>query len=127
MNISKIIILSVGITITGLLVILGTTLFSPEISNYFNRIEFNSENWKNWEETEKEPSLRWDMVHDLKRNYNLIGMNTNEVKELLGEPDSENKKYLSYHLGMSRHMIDTGTLFLELERGIVTKVKVWHG
>jgi len=124
---SKILFLTVGVVIIGLLVLLGSTIFSTEISNYFNRTEFDSEEWKNWEESENEPSLRWNMVNDLRKKHELIGMNTKEVIELLGEPNSLNKKYMSYHLGMSGHMIDTGTLFLELENGIVVKIKLWHG
>ncbi len=114
-------------TFIGLIVLLSTTIFSPEISNFFDRTEFDSEEWKNWKETENEQSLRWNMVHDLKSKYELVGMNAKEIKELLGKPNRENKNFLSYHLGMSGHGIDTGTLYLELKNEIVVEVEIWHG
>jgi len=67
------------------------------------------------------------MINDLNKNYELIGMKISEVEELLGKPDSENKEFVSYYLGMSGHGIDTGTLFLEIKNGIVVELEVWHG
>jgi len=119
--------LIIGITVIGFSVLLSTTVFSPEIQNYFNRIEFDSEKWKNWQETENEPSLRWNMISDLRSDYDLIGMKISEVEKLLGKADNENRKFISYYLGMSGHGIDTGTLFLKIENDIVIEIKVWHG
>jgi len=45
---SKIIFSIIGITLIGFALLLSKTIFSPEISNYFNRIEFDSEKWKTW-------------------------------------------------------------------------------
>lgn len=116
-----------GITILGFITLFASFIFSPEINNYFNRIEFDSAKWKNWEESETNPSLRWNMVHDLVKDHELVGMNLNEIKELLGKPDHENKKFISYYLGMSGYGIDTGALYLELRKGIVVEVRIWHG
>ena len=43
---------------------------------------FSVKNWNNYH------NLRYLMVDDLEKNYNLIGKKTNDVKKLLGEPDS---------------------------------------
>ena len=101
--------------------------FSPDISNYANAREFNSEEWKNWKESEMEVSLRWDMVESLTSEHKLVGMNVKQVKELLGKPDTESKTSLYYYLGMSGHGIDTGSLTLTILDGVVKEYKVWHG
>ncbi len=102
-------------------------VFSPDIENYSKRIEFDSELWKNWEETEAIASLRWDMTHSLTTNHELIGMSTEKVIELLGKPSSQSNSNIRYYLGMSRHGIDTGSLILELDGYTVKNYKIWHG
>ncbi len=101
--------------------------FSPEITNFFSRQEFNSEEWKNWNEEEKSLCLRWDMTHDLIKKHDLIGLSIEEIIDLIGDPDYRNKKELSYYLGMSRHGIDTGSLILIIENDFVIDYKIWHG
>ncbi|MDW3196453.1 MAG: hypothetical protein R8G66_29025 [Cytophagales bacterium] len=106
----------------SLYVILG-----PDIENYKNRIEFDAEQWKNWEESEDTMSLRWDMTHSLTTNYELVGMSTDVVIALLGEPSRKSNADFYYYLGMTRNGIDTGSLMLELENGKVVSYKVRHG
>lgn len=43
---------------------------------------FSKSKWNNYD------NLRYIMVDDLEKNYNLIGKKTNDVKKLLGKPDS---------------------------------------
>lgn len=104
-------------------------IFTPDINNYFNRIEFDREQWINWEETETTASLRWNMVYDLTSKYELTGMTRSEVIELLGPPDDEFeiKASMYYHLGMSGHGIDTGTLIIKLKGDKVIDYKIRHG
>lgn len=86
---------------------------------------FDSERWKNWEETEAEWSLRWDMMNSLRNNHNLKGKTTEEIINLLGEPESKTDKEFSYYLGMAKRGIDIGTLTILFdETGKVTKFKV---
>ena len=127
MKIFKILGGLIASVIVGYLGFIAYLTFEPDIENYKNRIEFNSELWKNWEETEATASLRWDMTHDLTANYELIGKSTEQVFELLGKPSEQSNSELRYYLGMSRHWIDTGSLILELEEGKVVNYRIWHG
>ena len=90
--------------------------------------KFDSEKWKNWENTEEEWSLRWDMMNSLRKNYELKGMTKNEIHKLLGKPDSETKNELSYYLGYSHNGINTGRLTLYFnENNTVIDFDVWDG
>ncbi|UII19568.1 hypothetical protein [Fulvivirga ligni] len=102
-------------------------IFSGDIENYTSRTEFNSEAWKKWEETETNQSLRWDMAHSLTTNYELKGMTTGEIIELLGIPSEQSISKMCYYLGMARHGIDTGFLDLEIKNGVVVNYTVWQG
>lgn len=89
---------------------------------------FDSDRWKEWEESETEWSLRWDMMNSLRNNYYLVGMTKKEVVELLGEPDSPSNLHFSYYLGYSKRGINTGSLELFFNsEGVVTRIKVWEG
>ncbi len=90
-------------------------------------IEFESEKWKNWVETETTASLRWDMRNDLLRKHELVGMSIIEIVDLLGEPENSSKNEFRYYLGMARSGIDTGSLILTIESGVVIKHAIWHG
>ena len=94
-------------------------VFSPYISNYFSRTDFESEKWKKWEMTEDNWTLRWDMMDDLQDDYELVGMKEEEIIRLLGEPESKSSIEWTYDLGMARRGIDTGTLSLAFEDGKV--------
>ncbi|RJE74154.1 hypothetical protein BGP76_13250 [Reichenbachiella sp. MSK19-1] len=127
MRIIKLLAVLFSIGIIGYLGYVAYFVFSPEIENFKNRTEFNSELWKNWEDTEASASLRWDMTHSLTTNFELIGMSSEQVIELLGQPSGRSNSELRYYLGMSRHWIDTGSLVLELEEGKVVNYRIWHG
>ena len=123
----KVVSWSVGVLIAGYFILAVLTALSPVIGDYFNRKGFDSEKWKSWEESEAEPSLRWNMVHDLRNKYELIGMTRLEVKKLLGEPEQETKNEIRYYLGMSGHGINTGSLILKIKEDRVIDIHVWHG
>jgi hypothetical protein len=121
--------------ITGIILFFGIIIisfplyyaFSPDITNYTSRIKFDQSKWKDWQETETTPCLRWDMTHDLIRKHKLKGLNVSEIIDLLGEPNRRNKKELRYYLGMSRYGIDTGSLILTIENDKVIDFEIWHG
>lgn len=120
----------IGLFIIGSIYVLGISLFvlSPDIKNHFSGREFNAVAWQNWQESEAELSLRWEMTKDLTDRYELKGMPITEVKELLGEPDNEYAEgTITYYLGMSGHGIDTGSLILTIKNGVVVDYEVWHG
>ena len=89
--------------------------------------EFNSQKWKNWQESEVDLTLRWDMSEDLVKDYDLIGMSTDQIIDLLGEPESKNEKEFRYYLGSSRQGINTGSLILKVDKDTVTDYKILQG
>jgi hypothetical protein len=101
--------------------------FNPEINHFLNKQEFDSELWINWEETENEPNLRWKMVDNLIKTEKVKGKTTEELIELLGEPNSVNSISLSYYLGMTGRGINTGSLRFEIKDGRVIDYAVWQG
>lgn len=65
------------------------------------------------------------MVSDLISDFKLIGLTVQEVESHLGTPNQVNKNSNSYYLGSLG--IDTDTLFLTVENGVVTKYAVHRG
>lgn len=118
---------TLGFLIIVSIVFIYIATYTPIIYNYKNRIDFNAEKWKNWELTVEEPSLRWNMIHDLESKYKFEGMSRNKLIELLGKPNSENEIEIRYILGMSGHGIDTGSLIFEIKNDKVINYYVWHG
>lgn len=107
------------------IVILFTALSCGKVSHE----KFNSENWKNSElNLEENWSLRWDMMNDLRNQYEIIGMNKTEVIKLLGNPESKTDTEFSYYLGYSKRGINTGNLTLTFDKNNkVTKIYVHQG
>lgn len=92
--------------------------------------KFDSQKWKTADlNLEGNWSLRWDMMNNLRDDYELIGMSENEITRLLGKPDdnSSTGKAFRYYLGYSKTGINTGSLTLIFENGIVTRINVWQG
>ena len=118
-----------GIGVGLYIVLILYLAFTPDLTNYFSRTDFDSERWKKWEDTENAMSLRWDMVDHLQANYELRGMTEQEILALLDEPDPESKSDVQwlYDLGSARRGMDYGTLSLILENGKVKSYKVWSG
>ena len=127
MKVLKIFILFLALGIIGFLLFIFFHVISPNIYNLTHRTSFDSQKWIEWKDDIEAPSIRWHMVKDLTKKYELVGMTVSEVKELLGEPTSENNIHMYYHLGMSGHGIDTGTLSLAIKNGIIIEYKIRHG
>lgn len=115
----KIIGLTLGIGAGLYFLFILFAVVSSNIDNYFSRIDFDSDKWKNWTMTEDEMTLRWDMVHDLDQEHELDGMTEEQIIKLLGHPESKSEIEWTYDLGMARSGIDTGTLSLTFENGKV--------
>lgn len=92
--------------------------------------KFESQKWRTTNmNSEENWSLRWDMMNDLRNDYQLIGMSKNEIIKLLGEPDNKSESYskFRYSLGYAHFGVDTGTLIIEFEKDSVKKYLVTRG
>lgn len=128
MRIIKYLGLTIGIGAIMYFMLISLLVAQPYISNFFNRTDFNSERWKNWEESVDTASLRWNMVDDLKKSHKLIGLTTTEVQNLLGKADRINRNgEWSYNLGMAGHGIDTGTLTITFKSDKVFDFQIIRG
>ena len=110
--------------------LIGTILYGLIlISSCSHRtyIKFDSDKWKNWNETESTITLRWDMHKDLIKQHKLKGLSESEIIDLLGEPENKSENEFRYYLGMARQGIDTGSLILTIENGKVIDYRIWHG
>ncbi len=90
-------------------------------------VEFDSDKWKNWEETETTLSLRWDMKEDLIKKHKLIDLTQDEIVYLLGDPDQKTANSFQYYLGVARRGIDYGTLMIDFEKGKVIDFRIISG
>ena len=93
MDINKLALIEMKNRISQFLIIYLTVL---AVSSCNSKQEFDSDEWKqtglDWWMTD----FREKMVDDLIQNDTLIGMNQEQVIELLGLPESENKAKLEY-------------------------------
>lgn len=90
--------------------------------------EFDSEKWKYSNlSSEKNWSLRWDMMNSLRNNYELKGKT--EIINLLGRPQSQDSKNsFSYYLGYTKNGINTGRLTFHIGfDGKICDFDVWEG
>ena len=89
-------------------------------------ILFDSEKWKNWEESESNMRMRLDMTNDLISNYDLVGKSIKEIEDLLGKPEKECNSddcFIRYNLGVCREFgIGYGTLSIKFEDRKVIEV-----
>lgn len=127
MKILRIIGLTLGIGAGLYLLFVTLVVLEPDLTNYSNKTEFDSEKWQNWRESETGMSLRWNMIADLEDDYDLEGMTVKEILDLLGEPDSKSEIQWTYHLGMAGYGIDTGTLTITFDEGKVKSFKTHRG
>ena len=112
--------------ILNYLIIIGLLLSS---CGQISHVKFDSDKWKNSDlNTEENWDLRWNMMNDLRKNHELVGMKKAEIEKLLGKPDSETNSEYSYYLGMTGTGINTGSLTITFnESGIVEKINVHQG
>jgi hypothetical protein len=73
MRLLKIIGLTLGIGAGLYFLFVLYLVLSPDLTNYFSRVDFDSEKWKKWEETDDEMTmtLRWDMTNDFTRKARI--------------------------------------------------------
>jgi hypothetical protein len=113
--------------IIGIFVILLVCGFT--LSGKFTHENFDSKKWKHANlNSEENISLRWDMMNNLRNNYNLIGKTKLGIIRLLGNSEGNIENEMTYYLGYSKTGINTGKLTLTLDKkGIVINVNVWQG
>ncbi len=101
-----------SIPILAILLIIGglfyLNIFSFDLAKHHK--EFNSEEWKNWKESEFEFRLRWEMIGSLNKKHKLKGKYKNEIINLLGKPEPGWKKEFSYNLGLTGNGVNAGVL-----------------
>lgn len=97
------------------------------VLNCSKKKEFDSNEWKNWVETETTLDTRWLMHKDLLRKYKLKGVSRDSILNLLGKPDSEIDNEYRYFLGSTGRGINTGTMTITFENGSVVDIKVTNG
>ena len=125
-NIRKILIL-IGIGVSVYIIGVLFYVFTPALNDFTNRTEFDSQAWIAWEETESTLQLRWNMVNDLTKNYELNGKSVFEIKTMLGEPSFESNDEIYYGLGMTGFGINTGSLVLKTKNNIIIGYQVIQG
>ena len=63
--------------------------------------KFESQKWKTANmNSEENWSLRWDMMNDLRNDYQLIRMSKNEIVKLLGEPDNKSERFAQFRYSL---------------------------
>ena len=89
--------------------------------------DFNSDEWKNWVETESTPNTRWLMHKDLMKNHELNGVSKDSILNLLGEPSKKHLDEFHYYLGNTGRGINIGTMTITFENNVVTDIEVTNG
>ena len=89
--------------------------------------DFNSDEWKNWVESEATLHTRWLMHKDLLKKYELKGVSKDSILNLLGEPHTRHLDNFHYNLGYSSRSIDTATMIITFENDSVVDIKVNDG
>jgi outer membrane protein assembly factor BamE (lipoprotein component of BamABCDE complex) len=112
-----------GFLIFGAIILVGFAL-----SGNITHEQFDSVKWKNWTETERKMSMRWDMMNSLRNTHELKGKTRTEITKLLGNPETKSESEFRYYLGMAKYGIDTGHLTIYFDRNkIVSNIKVHRG
>lgn len=116
--------------LTVIIVILGVIWISP-IGQFIrsadleeDKQEFDKKLWTvNWDKGRNDENDRHLMLTDLTENHLKIGMDSVEVKRLLGEPERDFG--FSYNLGLYRSGFDPTFLILEFdEEGKLKEIKI---
>lgn len=90
---------------------------------YYPEKDFDKEKWA--DNLEK----RYEYADDLVDNDKLIGLTKKEIKEMLGEPEYENEKTMTYYIGFSpRHLfgIDPDYLEIDFEDGKAHETRIYN-
>lgn len=107
-----------------ILSLIAILLFSVSCSE---KKEFNSDEWKNWTETETTLDTKWLMHKDLLKKYKLKGVSRDSILNLLGKPNSESNNVYRYFLGPTGRGINTGTMTIMFENDSVVNIEVTDG
>lgn len=127
MKILKSVLWFAGFGVLGYILLISFLLFGPKITSYADRTSFEVTQWKSHLESQDPIKLR--MVDDLLSRYRLIGMNTEEIAELIGVPPKTDyfKDYdYVYWLGPERNAfgIDSEWLGLKFQNGKVINADI---
>jgi hypothetical protein len=112
--------------IVGLVIIwvspIGQFIRSADLEE--DKQKFDKRRWTvNWSKYKNDENDRHFMLTDLTENHLRIGMDSTEIKELLGEPERDFG--FSYNLGLYRSGFDPTFLILEFdEKGRLRKIKI---
>lgn len=85
-----------------LVFIIGIAVFSATAKNYFK--DFTKEKWLEY------PQVRSLMLDDLTENHGIIGMDYDDVIELLGTPDGRNETVFTYYMATEKR----NAMFIEV-------------
>lgn len=97
-------------------------------SSWWNRTSFDRNEWLNWSYESVSLSTRWDMIVDIQRTHDFVGISKGGVIQILGKPDVSNASDFGYDLGYSRSGINTGYLKFETDaNNVVINLTVWDG
>lgn len=100
-------------------------MFIIVLSCVEKRKSFDSNEWKNWSESEEMPSERWLMYKDLLKKYQFIGIGKDSVLNMLGKPNIFNQYEFQYNLGYSnKGGIDPSTMIIEFNNDTVVDIRV---
>jgi len=89
-----------------------------------DKLVFNKNAWNiNWRKHQSGENDRHFMLEDLKKNHLKIGMDSIEIKKILGEPERDFN--FSYNLGLYKSGFDPTFLILEFDKnGKLKKINV---
>lgn len=105
------------------LIYIGLIFLGIIIATHYPQRDFNQEKWI------KEKETRYEYADDLVDNEKLIEQTKTQIREMLGEPDYETDKTITYYIGFSpRNFIGIDPDWLEIEfiNGKASKVKIYN-
>lgn len=119
LGVSTVIIVTVGLVWISPI---GQFIRSADLEE--DKREFDQNLWTiNWDKGRNDENDRHFMLTDLTENHLKIGMDSVEIKKLLGEPERDFG--FSYNLGLYRSGFDPTFLILEFdEKGKLKEIKV---
>ncbi len=105
------------------LIYIGLIFLLITIATHYPQRDFNQEKWI------KDIETRYEYADELVDNDKLIGQTKAEIIELLGKPDYETEKTMTYYIGFSpRNFIGIDPDWLEIEfiNGKASKVRIYN-
>lgn len=101
------------------LIYIGLICLIIFIFSYYPERPFQSEKWK------KDPEKRFELSEDLIERNLLIGLNKQQVEQLLGKTESANETEWSYYIGFVPRFgsIDPDIIEITFKNGVVIQVK----